>query len=88
MNVKAGNNIKKAANLSGFIKGGNHLKIIFNIYLSEGFSSILLFFIPYAGTISGMGKEKKPSLRFSRSIFPKAHSTADLTSPKSTGFIA
>ena len=42
----------------------------------------------YAGTISGVRNEKNPSLRFSRSIFPNAHSTADLTSVKSTGFIA
>ena len=34
------------------------------------------------------GASLKPSLRLSRSIFPKAHSTADLTSVKSTGFIA
>jgi len=45
-------------------------------------------FVLYAGTISGVRKEKIPSLRFSLSIFPKAHSTADLTSVKSTGFIA
>ena len=45
-------------------------------------------FVLYAVTISGARKEKKPSLALSRSIFPKAHSTADLISPKSTGFIA
>lgn len=52
------------------------------------FQTPLLFFILYAGTISGARKEKNPSLTLSRSIFPKAHSTADLISPKSKGFIA
>ena len=52
------------------------------------FQTPLLFFILYAGTISGERKEKNPSLTLSRSIFPKAHSTADLISPKSKGFIA
>jgi transcription elongation factor Elf1 len=56
----------------------------FNPELAEGWDELML----YAGTSSGERKEKNPSFRFSRSIFPKAHSTADLTSVKSTGFIA
>jgi len=56
----------------------------FNPELAERWDQLML----YVGTISGVRKEKRPPLRFSRSILPKAHSTADLTSVKSTGFIA
>jgi hypothetical protein len=44
----------------------------------------------HAGAPLGMRKGKNPSfrLRFSLSTFSKAHSTADLISSKSTGFIA
>ena len=59
MNVKAGNNRKKAAKLSGFIKGGNHSKIFFNIYLSEGFSSIPSFFHPLCWNHLWNGKGKE-----------------------------
>jgi len=40
------------------------------------------------GTLSGMRKGKNPSLGLSLSIFSKAHSTADLISSRSNGFIA
>ena len=61
-----------------------HGRFEFNPELAEKRNEFVL----YAGIISGVRKEKRPSFGFSRSIFPKAHSTADLTSVKSTGFIA
>jgi hypothetical protein len=75
--------IKKPQIFAALSKEGVTQKFSLISISQKVFQTPLLFFISYAGTISGMGKEKKPSLRFSRSIFPTAHSTADLVSPKS-----
>jgi len=55
----------------------------------EGSPGLASIFSPFhAGTLPGMRKGKNPSFKLSLSIFSKAHSTADLISSKSTGFMA